>query len=78
MLSFLRKVPAFKDLRYKQMKGLISQIQITVKTRGSQLFQQGDKADYIYVIRQGEVRNYLKQFEDKPNFMETETKKIFQ
>ena len=56
MLKYLRKVNLFKDLRYKQLKALYQQFQYQVRTRGSKLFQQGDKAEYIYVIKNGEVR----------------------
>ena len=48
-----------------------------MRTRGSKLFQQGDKAEYIYVIKNGEVRQFLKQYHDRPNFVDTETKEIF-
>ena len=48
-----------------------------MRTRGSKIYEQGDKADYIYVIKSGEVRQTLKTYEDKPNYVDTETKEIF-
>lgn len=35
-------------------------------------------ADYIYIVKKGSVRQYLKQFKDKPNFKEVDAKKIFE
>ena len=45
--------------------------------RGSMLFEQGDQADFLYLIKEGEVHMTLKKFEEKPNFKDVETKKIF-
>lgn len=47
------------------------------KIRGSMLFKQGQKTDYIYILKSGEVRCKLMQFEQKPDFKDTDTKKIF-
>ena len=77
MLANLREVSAFKVLKYKQLKNLYNQLEVVVKIRGSKLFTQGDKADYIYVVQKGQVRQSLKQLRSKPNFVETDTKKIF-
>ena len=49
-----------------------------VKQRGSKLIQQGEVADFIYIVKKGSVRQYLKQFKDKPNFKEVDAKKIFE
>ena len=77
MLANLREVSAFKVLKYKQLKNLYNQLEVVVKIRGSKLFTQGDKVDYIYVVQKGQVRQSLKQLRSKPNFVETDTKKIF-
>ena len=50
MMAYFRKIPAFKVLKYKQLKNLHLHFEAAVKGRGSRLFTQGDKADYIYVV----------------------------
>ena len=47
-----------------------------MKIGGSKLYSQGDKADYIYIIRSGEACRSMKQYDERQNFMETETRKI--
>lgn len=54
---------------------LSKEFKYQAKTRGSKLFQQGDKADYVYVIRSGDVRSYYKMM--KPDYKQTDAKKIF-
>lgn len=62
MIKYLRRVPLFKQLRFKQLKMLSKEFHYQEKTRGSKLFSQGDKADYVYVVRSGDVRSYIKIF----------------
>ncbi len=77
LLAFLRKAPAFKDLRYKQLKLLQSQFVDEIRTRGSKVYEQGEKVTHLYIIKQGEVAQSLKEYQDKPDYMEIDTKEIF-
>ena len=76
MLKYLRSIPALKDLRLKQLQTLLGHFSYQVKNRGSKLFEQGDKAEHVYIIRSGEVSSYMKLYKDRPSYKDTETKTI--
>ena len=48
-----------------------------IRTRGSKVYQQGEKVTHLYIIKKGEVKQSLKEYQDKPDYMETDTKEIF-
>ena len=51
MLQYIRKIPAFDPLTHRMYKSISKAFSYVVKIRGSKLFSQGEKANYIYIVR---------------------------
>lgn len=66
--DFLKTIPFFQHVTDTQLEELISLGQFIDFTGGTTLFQQGDKADCLYVILSGSV----KVFAQDPNGQEVE------
>ena len=77
-LNYLRRVPAFKVISYRQFKSMYKHFTTVIKKRGTELYRQGQKADYIYIVKKGELSRTLRQFFTKPNFKDTNTRAIFE
>ena len=77
MIKYLRKIPAFQPIGFRQCKALFKQFNYHVYQKGIKITQQGSKSDYIYIVKKGEVRAYMKMFKDKPDFRVKGVKEIF-
>mmetsp|Transcript_22038 Transcript_22038/g.59249 ORF Transcript_22038/g.59249 Transcript_22038/m.59249 type:complete len:101 (+) Transcript_22038:1-303(+) len=65
MLDFLHQIPLFSSLTTEQLTRLSSAV-VTLKFAGGEhIVRQGEKADAIYIIREGKVVCMRRGSEDK-------------
>jgi CRP-like cAMP-binding protein len=50
----LKALPAFRSLSLMKLRQMIDQFINVEKIRNAYLFQEGDEAKYVYVIREGD------------------------
>ena len=54
-VKILKKTPLLNDIGIRTIATFIYQIKILTLKRNKQIFKEGEAADYIYVIKKGEV-----------------------
>ena len=53
---YLKTIPIMRLLTYSQLKQITEKFRPISKIRFSYLFQQGDPANYLYIVKSGELR----------------------
>lgn len=73
----MKTIPIMRLLSYSQLKAITEKFRPVSKIRFSYLFNQGDPANYVYIVKRGEFRVSYRYLVQKPTFEETATEEIF-
>ena len=77
-ISFLESLPPPNLLSRSQLKRFAKNLRSKVVHRHEFLYKQGDKADYVYIVREGEFSVTLKYDVQGPSFFETKQMEVFE
>ena len=77
-ISFLESLPPLNLLSRSQLKRFAKNLRSKVVHRHEFLYKQGDKADYVYIVREGEFSVTLKYDVQGPSFFETKQMEVFE
>jgi len=77
-ISFLESLPPLNLLSRSQLKKFAKNLRSKMLHRHEYLFRQGDKADYIYIVREGEFSVTLRYDVQGPSFFETKQMEVFE
>ena len=77
-ISFLESLPPLNLLSRSQLKRFAKNLRSKVVHRQEFLYKQGDKADYVYIVREGEFSVTLKYDVQGPSFFETKQMEVFE
>ena len=77
-ISFLESLPPLNLLSRSQLKRFAKNLRSKVVHRHEFLYKQGEKADYVYIVREGEFSVTLKYDVQGPSFFETKQMEVFE
>lgn len=66
MLSILKQIPFFASLDNETHQAIIKNIQMQYYPQGYTLFNEGDEADNMYIIKRGKVGIYIERSQKEP------------
>ena len=77
-ISFLEGLPPLNALSRSQLKKFAKSLRSMVLHRHQFLYRQGDQADFIYIVREGEFSVTLQYDVQGPSFFETKQMEVFE
>ncbi len=63
--QFLKKMPLFGDFSSKELLEIVTKMQLTEVTAGTNIIKQGEIGDKFYMLQEGEVEVILEQITDE-------------
>jgi CRP/FNR family transcriptional regulator len=63
ILDIFRHIPFFASLSETELRGLYEDITLEFYPAGHHIFKEGEKADALYILREGQVKVYKKEGE---------------
>ena len=76
--SYQESLPPLNLQSRTQLKRFAKNLRSKVVHRHEFLYKQGDKADYVYIVREGEFSVTLKYDVQGPSFFETKQMEVFE
>lgn len=77
-IQFLSKIPPFNTLSRSQLKKFSQSLKQMSLQRLKYLYRQGDPADYVYIVREGDFAVTLRYEVQGPSYFDTNQMEVFE